>query len=247
VGVATRQVRISSVDLHALAANSEARSLPINTLLRGWRSSRAEAPEPRLGDPHLFGEEPELMRRVFAAGCRRYLEFGIGGSTLLALRSGAEMVVAADSDRRWVEVARTHPELAPKVANGQIRLVHADVGPTGDWGRPAADSPQTAWPNYLARPWTEWRNFGLLPDLVLVDGRFRVACCLSILLAFADQREAPRIMIHDIGPERPYYGTIFEFFETVEAVGSLHLLARRPDASTLGAVTRLLDFQYDAR
>ncbi len=221
--------------------------MPITALLRGWRSPRTEVSEPKLGAPHLFGDEAELMHRVFATGCRRYLEFGIGGSTLLALRSGAEMVVAADSDRRWVEVARGHPELAPKVATGQIRLVHADIGPTSDWGRPAANTPQAAWPNYLARPWAEWQDFGVLPDLVYVDGRFRVACCLSILLAFADRSEAPRVMVHDIGPERPYYGTIFEFFETVEAVGSLHLLSRRPGASALGAITRLLDTQFDAR
>ncbi len=104
-----------------------------------------------------------------------------------------------------------------------------------------------AWPTYLARPWAEWQGIGLLPDLVYVDGRFRVACCLSILLAFAGRSEAPRVMVHDIGPERPYYGPIFEFFETVEAVGSLHLLNRRPGASTLGAVTRLLETQFDAR
>jgi hypothetical protein len=63
--------------------------MAITALLRGWRSSRTESPEPRLGAPHLFGEEPELMQRVFADSCRRYFEFGIGGSTLLALRSGS--------------------------------------------------------------------------------------------------------------------------------------------------------------
>ncbi|MBL6082557.1 hypothetical protein JMJ56_31830 [Belnapia sp. T18] len=221
--------------------------MAISTLLRGWRSPQAELSEPQLGAPHLFGEEPELMRRVFANGCCRYLEFGIGGSTLLALRSGAEIVVAADSDRRWVEVARTHPELASRVAAGQVRLVHADIGPTTDWGRPAGNTKQVWWPNYLARPWAEWEALGVLPDLVYVDGRFRVACCLSILLAFADQTEAPRVMVHDIGPERPYYGAIFEFFETVDSVGSLHLLRRRPGISTLHAVTRLLEAQFDER
>jgi hypothetical protein len=217
------------------------------SLLRNWRSPRTDFPEPQLGAPHLFGQEPELMDRVFARGCRRYLEFGIGGSTLLALRSGAEIVVATDSDRRWVEAARLHPELAPRVVSGQVRLVHANIGPIADWGRPAGNSERAWWPNYLARPWAEWEELGVLPDLVYVDGRFRVACCLSVLLVFADRAEAPPVMIHDIGPERPYYDTIFEFFETVEAVGSLHLLRRRPGASTFHAFTRLMKAQFDER
>jgi hypothetical protein len=219
----------------------------ISDLLRRWRSPRIESPVPQLGAPHLFGRESELMDRVFASGCRRYFEFGIGGSTLLALRSGAEVAVAADSDQQWVEAARTHPELAPMVAAGQVRLVHADIGPVTDWGRPARNTDRALWPRYLARPWAEWEALGVLPDLVYVDGRFRVACCLSVLLAFADRDEAPQVMMHDIGPERPYYNAVFEFFETVESVGSLHLLRRRPGASTLHAVTCLLEAQFDDR
>jgi hypothetical protein len=221
--------------------------MAIADLLRGKGLPRIGIPEPELGAPLLYGEEPELMERVFAAGCRRYLEFGIGGSTLLAVRSGAEIVIAADSDQRWVETARAHPELAPRVAAGQVRLVHADIGPTANWGEPTSTAQRARWPNYLARPWAEWEALGVLPDLVYVDGRFRVACCLSVLLVFADQAEAPRVMIHDIGPKRPYYGAVFEFFETTASVGSLHLLRRRPGASTLRALTRLMEAQFDSR
>lgn len=221
--------------------------MTLASLFRGRRSPQQDMPLPQLGSPHLFGEEPLLMQRVFASGCRRYLEFGIGGSTLLAVRHGAEAVVAADSDPEWVAAARTHPELVERVALGQVRLVHADIGPVADWGRPAGNAERALWPNYLARPWAEWEALGTLPDLVYVDGRFRVACCLSVLLAFAGRGEVPRVMLHDVGPERPYYSTVFDVFETVECVGSLHLLRPRPAVPMLGVLTRLLEAQFDER
>ena len=55
-----------------------------------------------LGDPHLFGGELEALARIMRDGHRRYQEFGAGGSTLLAIRSGLERVVAIDSDPDWV-------------------------------------------------------------------------------------------------------------------------------------------------
>lgn len=221
--------------------------MALTSLFRGKRSPQRDMPVPRLGDPHLFGEEPLLMQRVFAAGCRRYMEFGIGGSTLLALRQGAEIIVAVDSDPEWVAAARTHPELAAKIAAGQVHLVHGDIGPVADWGRPAGNAERALWPNYLARGWAEWEALGTLPDLVYVDGRFRVACCLSILVAYAGRPVTPRVMIHDIGPDRPYYDPVFEVFETVESVGSLHLLRPRAEIPMVRVLTRLLEAQFDER
>jgi hypothetical protein len=203
-----------------------------------------------VGEPHLFGGERALMDRTFEGGCRRYLEFGLGGSTLLAIRGGAETVVAVDSDPNWVAAFRTHPEVAPKIEAGSASVQHADIGPVGAWGVPFDTRKLRSWPTYISSPWADWSRRGVLPDLVYVDGRFRVACCLSVIVAFGARMPAdggPRVLLHDVTTDRPHYGEVFRFFDTVESVNTLHLLRTRPDACRVEALARLLEYQLDPR
>lgn len=200
-----------------------------------------------IGLPHLFGDEPALMQRVFGAGMRNYMEFGIGGSTLAAIRAGAETVVSVESDSAWVETVCRHAEVAPLVASGAARIIHADIGPVGEWGYPKDISRLTHWNDYIAGPWLEWESRQVLPDVIYVDGRFRVACCYSIAVAFAGRTDVPppSVLLHDMDERRPGYRDVFLFFELAEQVGSLGLLRLRPNVSRLAAMTSLLARQFD--
>ena len=133
-----------------------------------------------LGNPHLFGGELEAMNRTMRDGHRRYQEFGIGGSTVLAIRSGLERVVAVDSDPDWVDAARRHPEIAAAIQAGRADIHHADIGPVAQWGHPSDPGHIWSWPAYIATAWDVWAQRNEMPDLIFVDGRFRVACCLSV-------------------------------------------------------------------
>jgi hypothetical protein len=200
-----------------------------------------------IGPPHLFGDEPALMQRVFGAGMRNYMEFGIGGSTLAAIRAGAEMVVSVESDPAWVETVCRHAEVAPLVARGAARIIHADIGPVGDWGYPKDASRLRHWHDYIAKPWLEWERRQVLPDVIYVDGRFRVACCYSIALAFAGRTDvpSPSVLLHDMDVRRPGYRDVFLYFELAEQVGSLGLLRLRADVSRPAAMASLLARQFD--
>lgn len=203
-----------------------------------------------IGDPCLLEGERQLMNRVFASGCRRYLEFGLGGSTLMAIRHGAETIVAVDSDPGWVASVREHPEVAPLMAAGAAAVLHADIGPIGPWGAPKNRSRIDCWPNYVRLPWAEWGRRGGLPDLVYVDGRFRVACCLSVALAAAENRDTgpgPLVLLHDVRDDRPYYGEVFEFFEAVDGVNTLRVLRARSGVPASGILAKLLEHQFDYR
>lgn len=203
-----------------------------------------------ISDPRLLDGERELMDHVFATECRRYLEFGLGGSTLLAIRHGAESVVAVDSDPDWVASVRDHPEIAPLTATGAVSVLHADIGPIGPWGAPRDQSQVASWPNYIRLPWTECARWGAMPNVVYVDGRFRVACCLSVALAAAgrgNDGEGPLVMLHDVRDDRPHYGEIFEFFDTVAGVNSLRVLRVRPDACPARLLAKFLEYQFDYR
>ena len=206
-----------------------------------------ELPAPKIGAPHMFGREPELFERVIRSGVRRYLEWGMGGSTLVAVRANLETIVSVDSDRNWVEAVRRHEEIAPRIASGSMSVIHGDIGPTREWGNPADRSQVHRWPEYLAAPWAEWDRRGALPDLIFVDGRFRVSCCYSVALGFAGcgVEQAPLVMMHDVADERPSYQDAFEFLDIVEKTGSLVLARVRADSSRTRMFAKLMRRQHD--
>lgn len=109
-----------------------------------------------------------------------YLEFGMGGSTVMAAQLGVPQVFSVDSSAEWVE--RVGQQIRGLSTRSQVRLLHANLGPTKDWGYPVDDAQVVTWPSYYAGPWRAVRQAGLQPDLVLIDGRFRVACFLYSML-----------------------------------------------------------------
>jgi hypothetical protein len=116
----------------------------------------------------------EAMRR---AAC--YLEYGAGGSTVLASQIGVPNIVSIESDRAWRD--RVSDKLA---ATGHpcLDVVHVDIGPTKRLGYPRGDAFSPNFRNYPLAGWRRCEETGLSPDLVLIDGRFRLACVLAALL-----------------------------------------------------------------
>jgi hypothetical protein len=158
-----------------------------------------------------------------------YLEWGLGGSTAQALRAGARMVVSVEGDAAWIAAARADPAVAGAEAEGRLHLLHADIGPTGKWGVPLDGSARERWPGYAARPWPVLEAAGAWPGLVLVDGRFRVACCLAVAQACLAHpgRPPPRLMLHDFDARRPSYETMRLAWEEVAAAHTLRVFRLR--------------------
>jgi hypothetical protein len=199
-----------------------------------------------IGEPHLFGGERDLLERVLVHS-KCYMEFGLGGSSLLAVRRHIPTIVAVESDPVWAETVRSHPEIAPRVAAGSMAVLGCDIGPVRDWGAPRDRAAINRWPAYLAAGWAEWDRRREAPDLVFVDGRFRVACCLSIVLATGAGRvvSPPQVLLHDVSEQRPTYQQVFEFFDVEQSENSLFLLRMRADANLMSALNQLLHRQFD--
>jgi hypothetical protein len=203
-----------------------------------------------VGAPHLFGDEPEMMLRIMRGGHRRYLEFGVGGSTLMATRSGLQSVVAVDSDSHWVDAVLKHPEIDAAIRDGRVDIRHADIGPVTQWGYPRDLGHIQSWPTYIATAWDAWSERNEMPDLIFVDGRFRVACCLSVVLVAASgsyPTDDLRVLLHDVGPDRPYYDDVFGFFDVVESVNTLRVMEIKPGITGSCAMSMLLRHQFDLR
>ncbi len=206
----------------------------------------AGLPATRLGKPRMDPDELALFGRVLGSGRRHYAEFGTGGSTLMAVRAGFETVVGVESDPAWATKVREDPAIAPGAAAGRVSILHADIGPVGASGSPVGRTHLDRWPRYIATMWAEWDRRGGFPDLVLVDGRFRVACCLSVaLLAATGRHPPPLVLLHDVVAERPAYARVFDAFHLEEQAGSLCVLSPRqrtaPSALLAGLLGRLFE------
>lgn len=144
--------------------------------------------------PHMerVGAErlAQLMRK---AGT--YMEYGCGGSTMLAGEIGVPVIISTDSDFAFCDEVRS--QFSPKYLRSTLVSLHADIGPTKEWGHPVDSRKKGEWPIYAAKAWRFVIDHGYQPDLVLIDGRFRTACVLMTLL-FA-RTETPILLDDYIG------------------------------------------------
>lgn len=122
-------------------------------------------------------EEAATTVRAAYKGAGVILEYGAGGSTLLAAEHATKAVIAVESDREWFMRMQSWFKTQP--APVPVILHHGNIGPTKKWGFPNVGSKPPLWPGYALSVWD--RSDFQHPDVVLVDGRFRLACMLTTL------------------------------------------------------------------
>lgn len=163
--------------------------------------------------------EREYFLTVATAGTR-YLEYGSGGSTKLAVQlSNLRHIVSVESDPAYIaEHVRDDAAVTAAEAADRLRFLIIDIGATGEWRHPRDESKKYLWPNYALAPYLA----GERPDTILIDGRFRVACGLVAAL----EVPAARVLVHDYTDRRQYH-LLEEFFTVVRRVDTLVELARK--------------------
>ena len=151
------------------------------------------------------------------------LEYGSGGSTVLASEMDGKHVVSVESDARWTLDMQAYLE-ASKATVSRPRLIPVNIGPTGPWGRPIDRSHERLFPWYALAPWMSRSQQDPDFSLVLVDGRFRTACFLASM-AFA---RGPIEVIFDDYADREHYHFIEEYAKPVRFVGRAAVFERDP-------------------
>ena len=129
-----------------------------------------------------------------------YLEYGSGGSTVFASKFPLR-IKSIESDSEWASKIQKET---------RTEMNYINLGKTGGCGTPLEN--KHLWPIYS-------QNYSSEFDLVLIDGRFRVACFLDICL----KKETPTILFHDF-LNRPEYHIILQFCQVVESVDTLVVL-----------------------
>lgn len=178
---------------------------------------------------HIESEWPELTLpdaeaahlRAAYARASVILEFGSGGSTVVAARLPEKLVISVESDRDWAEDLQRKLDAAALPSSAIIW--HADIGPTGAWGRP---QDETSWRKFHSYPISVWRQpFFRDPDLILIDGRLRPACFVAACLRI----KKPVTILFDDYTNRPAYHVIERLIKpslTVGRMAEFHLEPR---------------------
>jgi hypothetical protein len=93
----------------------------------------------------------------------------------------------------------------------KLFLKHVDMGDLGAWGYPLSYQKRDQFKFYLDFIWTQSEK----PHLVLIDGRFRVACFLTSL----KYAETGTYLFFDDYRSRPEYALVEEFLIPSEYCG----------------------------
>lgn len=197
--------------------------------------SRSLTTRPELTLPEA---EAALLAETYAAG-RVILEYGSGGSTVLAGEMAGKTVTSVESDWAWVVRMRAwfvdHPPVSP------VRVHHAAIGPTRDWGYPKTPRNHIRWAAYPVEIWDE-ADFSA-PDVVLIDGRFRMACLLTVLL----KATRPVTVLWDDYADRPHYHRVEELVQPALLAGRMARFDLTPTPLPPAALRLLADSYLDPR
>ena len=131
-----------------------------------------------------------------------YLEYGSGGSTVLAAVCGCSHVFTVESDRKFLQRVRKSFMESRACRQSQLISIHVDIGKTKKLGHPVDESKKNEWPRYAMSVWDELYSRSESPDMILIDGRFRVAC-FSYSLARA--KPGTSIFFDDYEKRKPYH------------------------------------------
>lgn len=162
------------------------------------------------------------------------LEYGSGGSTVMASRMTNKLVYSVESDRNWSlklqgVIDRESPP-SPAIIH------HTDIGPTGDWGRPINTEKWGLFHRYPLEIWK--KSFFRHPDIVLIDGRFRLACIATVGLLC---KQPVRILFDDY-TERKTYHDIEIYLKKSFSVGRMAVFDVSPGMIGLDEFSAVMGF-----
>jgi hypothetical protein len=138
-----------------------------------------------------------------------YLEYGSGYSTYQALiRNNLKKIISVESDIEWIN------KLKKLIKNNtKIDFKYCDMKTLpNSLGYPGSDSNLSHWVNYSNAILSLDKNFLSKLDLVLIDGRFRVACGLKCYNCISDNC---LILFNDFLNRKSYH-IILDYYEIID-------------------------------
>ncbi|WP_425039330.1 hypothetical protein [Primorskyibacter sp. S187A] len=185
----------------------------------------------------LPAEEARALREAYA-DARVILEYGSGGSTVVAADMPGKRVFSVESDADWAQMMHQWFAAHPPAEGTEVDVLWSNIGKTKEWGHPVNHSEWRRYPRYAMGVWQQ-KGFEQ-PDVVLVDGRFRVGCAL----ASAYLTEKPITILFDDFAPRESYHKVQEYLGPARMIGRMARFDVEPAPIPKSAWLKLTQFMY---
>lgn len=158
-----------------------------------------------------------------------YMEFGSGGSTYQAsIRPTIKSTCTVESDLEWIQ------KLQSKIIHPSIQYNYIDI---------QAKPRSLGYPSKLCSS-SDMKKYSDVKvpsetDLVLIDGRFRVACCLKLIGQINDNC----IVVFDDFLDRPQYHIILDYFTIVEQTENKSLVVLQRKKGTMPSLELIKKYE----
>jgi len=159
-----------------------------------------------------------------------YFEYGCGGSTYQAnVRNNIIKIYSVESDMEWIEI------LKQRIKSDKVMFLYneMDTRPKTH-GNPGENSTVAQRINYSNQINLSKDKHQI--DLVLIDGRFRVACCLKCF----DIIRPDCLIAFDDFYIRPQYHIVLDYYDIVEKTTDEHMVVLKKKSNITSIPTHLI-------
>jgi len=158
-------------------------------------------------EPHLGINDKGMFYR-YLRNINIYFEYGSGGSTYQAsILNNITKIFSVESDIEWQQ------KLKQIITNPNINYIFNEMNtPPNNWGNPGKNATNIQKKNYSNHIINLSKEEQNSIDLVFIDGRFRVACCLKCYDIIKDNC----LIAFDDFLNRPQYHIVLEYFDIIE-------------------------------
>lgn len=196
--------------------------------------------------PYMSDKEIVLLEKYFR-NSTNYFEFGAGGSTCYAIKNNIENIESVETETGWFKQLIKDPLVLNKVNQQKLKIhlfpLNFNWKKAVSWSLNHTEYLKTCdksnWPNYSKTI----RNCNLKLNLVLVDGRFRVASTLETIKKVDNDCF---ILIHDYRqPNNGIRGYEFveKYLDIIEHVDTLYVFKKKQNIN-LDEIDKDLEIYY---
>lgn len=164
-----------------------------------------------------FEKNDESMFYKYLRKSNYYFEFGSGGSTFQASNTiNIKKVFSVESDKEW------HDKLRVILSNkcNVVYLYNEMDTKSNSWGHPGPYSTEEQQREYSSKIFSILDETKQL-DLILIDGRFRVSCCLKCFNVINDDC----VILFDDFLNRKQYHIVLDYYDIIEKTSDNRMVA----------------------
>jgi hypothetical protein len=123
-------------------------------------------------------------------------------------------------------------KLVKRSVNKNLHFQFIDLGPTNQWGKPLETEDTVNWFKYYTEIWKDIAPLQHPVDVIFIDGRFRICCCLYSILKVIEYNWTDTIFImHDFW-RREKYHVVLEFLQELESSTDLAAFKLKENINT---------------